>query len=85
MHDGTDTVFPDDPAYQFRVARIPLDEQDVFGQRITPSGRQIVHNHHRVCGFAKGENGVAADIPGPSGDNDGGPVGHWPIINRMAQ
>ena len=38
---------------------------------VPPPSGQVIHHHHPVPRLDKSENGVAADIPGAAGDEDG--------------
>ena len=46
-------------------------ERDAVGHGFPPTGAQVVHHRHPIPGLEKGKDGVAADVTGAAGDEDG--------------
>jgi hypothetical protein len=56
-------------------ATSPSTKRNAVGHGPAEAGRQIVEHHHRPAGIEQREHGMAADIAGAAGDQDGEGLG----------
>ena len=70
MGDRVDRMLPDQARDQVLIARIANDELRPFGHGPGEAGGEVVENDDRLAGVEKAESHVAADIAGPSGDQN---------------
>ena len=63
-------MLPDQTLDQILVAGVADDELRALGHGPGEAGREIVENDDRLARVEKAERHVAADIAGPSGDQN---------------
>ena len=68
---GGDAVAGDEIADQCAVAGVALDEGHVPGHPLAAPGGEVVQHDDRRAGVPEREHGVAADVAGAAGDQDG--------------
>ena len=71
MHHRAAAMFADDPPDQGVIRDLTFIERHPGGHRATPAGGQIVHHHRLATIVQQRQHGVAADITGTAGDQDG--------------
>ena len=70
MGDRVDRVLPDQAPDQILIAGVADDELRPFGHGPGEASGEIVENDDRLADVEKAEDHVAADIAGPSGDQN---------------
>src|SRR3569833_1162413 len=71
MDDRGDAMRGDHAFHEVLVGRITDEQRHAFRQRGREAGGEIIDHDHARAGFHQSENGVAADVTGTAGDENG--------------
>ena len=82
MHDRLRALFAEDPRQQVGVLDVAFVERDSIGHGKAKAGGQVVDHRDGPAAVGQRKDGVAADIAGAAGDEDGRSVGHAAFLSR---
>ena len=85
MHHGFGALFGKDPRQQRAILDIALVEGHVIGYRKAEAGRQVVDYRNRRAAIAQRQRGMASDLTGTAGNENGCIEAHGSSRNSIWQ
>jgi hypothetical protein len=85
MHDRADIPLSEDPPEQVLVLYVPLVERHVVRHGEAKAGDEAIKDSDWPTSILESQDGVAADIPGTAGNQDGEFDSHVSALSTKAE